>query len=222
MNHFTKKDLFFSVVTGLLTGTIAWRVFHFLGKEEFFGISLISLIVIIPVLWIIGVNLGYFIGRRINFFNQFGRFAAVGFTNFAVDSGVLYVLIALTQTSSGIYYGIFKVVSFLCAVTLSYVWNRNWVFGARKNPDMAKEFLRFLSVNIGAIIVNLSIAYIVVNYVKPQFGIDENAWAGIGAIAGSACALLLSFVGFKMSVFPPQTDVNEVKNDPNPVSNLSS
>jgi putative flippase GtrA len=180
------------------------------------------LVFIIPILWIIGVNLGYFLGRWMKFFNQFGKFCAVGFTNFSVDSGVLYLLIALTGISAGIGYLGFKAISFLCAVTLSYVWNRNWVFGAKKNPEMGKEFIKFMGVNIGAIIVNLTIAYIVVNVIKPHFGITPEGWAGVGAIVGSACALLLSFVGFKKAVFPPQIEENIIKNDSNPVSNLSS
>jgi putative flippase GtrA len=219
---FSKKDLFFAIITGLLTGVIAWRIFVFLGKDTFFGIPTISLIVIIPILWIVGVSLGYFLGRWMKFFNQFGKFVAVGFTNFTVDSGVLYLLIGLTGEAAGIQYAGFKAISFLCAVMLSYVWNRNWVFGAKKNPAIRQEFVKFFGVNIGAIVVNLAVAFIVVNVIKPHFGITLEGWAGVGAIVGSACALLLSFVGFKKAVFPSQTDEITINNDTNPVSNLSS
>ena len=208
MQRFGKKDLFFSIVTGLITGIIAWRVFHFLERDSFFGIPTIALVFAVPILWIIGVNLGYFLGKWMSFFNQFGRYTAVGFTNFAVDSGVLYLLIALSGYSAGAWYLLFKAISFLCAVTQSYVWNRNWVFGAVKNPEMGSEFLKFMGINIGAIIVNLIVAFVVVNVIKPHFGFTPESWAGIGAIAGSACALLLSFVGFKMSVFPSQAKIN--------------
>ena len=87
---FSKRDLFFSVVTGLITGVIAWQIFDFLGADIFdklrvnilfhlFGlpnhhVSGIWLMLLVPILWILGVLLGYFLGQWLNFFNQFGFF----------------------------------------------------------------------------------------------------------------------------------------------------
>ena len=92
LNKFTKKDLYFSIITGLLTGFLAWKIFIFLELPEFVGISYAWLTVLIPILWILGVNLGYFLGQWLGFFDQFGKFSAIGFTNAAVDFGVLNIL----------------------------------------------------------------------------------------------------------------------------------
>ena len=104
---FSKKDSLFSIFTGAGAGLIAWRIFNFLGYARFLEISLAWLILIVPLLWIVGVNLGYFLGRWFSFFNQFGKFVAIGFTNAAVDFGVLNYLISITGITAGGYYSVF-------------------------------------------------------------------------------------------------------------------
>ena len=128
--RFTKRDFVFSVATGLITGFSICRIFHFLKVPEYGGISYVWLLLVVPVVWILGVNLGYFLGRRLEFFNQFGKFAAIGFTNAAVDFGVFNLLIFATGVTAGIWYPVFKVVSFICAVIPSFFWNKYWAFGA--------------------------------------------------------------------------------------------
>lgn len=198
---FTKRDLIFSVATGLITGFSAWRIFTFLKVPVYSGISYAWLLVIIPVVWILGVNLGYFLGRRISFFNQFGKYAAIGFTNAAVDFGVLNLLIFTTGVSAGIWYVVFKAVSFVCAVIPSFFWNKYWAFEAGGTGKGGAEFLKFMSVMIIAILINDGTASLVVNYVHPVLGVGAHAWANIGAVVGSAVALIFSFAGFKVAVF---------------------
>ncbi|MDO8496270.1 MAG: GtrA family protein [bacterium] len=199
MNRFTKKDLFFASATGFYTGLIAWRILVFLEKSDFMGISFAWLIVFVPVLWILGVNLGYFLGRWISFFNQFGKYAAIGFTNFVVDTGVVNLLIASSGIASGLGFSVFKSLSFVVAVTHSYLWNRLWVFESKEGQK--KEFIKFMTVNLVAITVNVGVASFVVNYVNPIYGFDPKTWANVGVVIGSAVSLIFSFVGFKLVVF---------------------
>src|SRR3989338_1074793 len=104
---FNKKDALYSIITGFTAGFLAWRIFAFLNISNFYFLPGAWLTVLIPVLWILGVNLGYFLGRWMPFFNQFGRFVAVGFTNAAVDFGVLNLQIGYTGIESGYQYSIF-------------------------------------------------------------------------------------------------------------------
>src|SRR3989344_992981 len=92
---------------------------------------------VVPVLWILGVNLGYFLGRWVVFFNQFGKFAAVGFTNAAVDFGILNLLIAYYGIVSGLGFSLFKATSFVVAVAHSYLWNKFWVFSSENLPTQS-------------------------------------------------------------------------------------
>ena len=197
---FTKKDLFSSLITGFYTGLIAWQILMFLERPGIMGYSFAWLMIVVPIFWILGVNLGYFLGRWINFFNQFGKFAAIGFTNAAVDFGVLNLLIAWSGVATGILYTVFKMISFIISVTHSYFWNRHWVFESQ-SVEKSKEFFEFISVYLVASAINVGTASAVVFWVDPMFGLSQNAWANIGAVAGSAVALAFSFAGVRTVVF---------------------
>jgi putative flippase GtrA len=198
---FNKRDLIFSVATGLITGFSVWRIFVFLNVPKFGGVSYAWLMVIVPILWILGVNLGLFLGKWLSFFNQFGKFVAIGFTNAAVDFGVLNLLIFITGIATGIWYPVFKIISFTCAVIPSFFWNKYWAFEAGKTGKGWTEFLKFISVMVAATLVNTGTASLVVNFVHPVFGLSNAAWANVGAVCGSAVALIFSFTGFKVAVF---------------------
>ena len=211
---FTKKDFYLSIATGLITGFSAWRIFEYLNVPEIGervryctkipcppieGIPWVLLIVLVPLLWILGVNLGYFLGKWLNFFNQFGKFAAIGFTNASVDFGVLNLLIANTDITSGGWYPVFKMISFMVSAVPSYFWNKYWTFGGGGSSKF--EFAKFMSVAVVAIFVNTGTASLVVNYVNPIGALNPTVWANVGAVAGSAVALIFGFVGFKVAVF---------------------
>ena len=54
-----------------------------------------------------------------------------------------------------------------------------------------------MSVAIVSILINDGLASLIVNFVDPFRGLSPAVWANIGAVAGSAVALIFSFVGFK-------------------------
>lgn len=200
MRKFTKKDLFFSIITGLTAGIVAWQVILFLKINLPFGIPAAVLVAGVPILWILGVNLGYFLGAWIPAFNQFGKFAAVGFTNFLVDTGILNLLIFISEINSGFVFSAFKAISFFGATVHSYLWNKIWVFEADTQGQESQTFGKFVSVALAAIIVNVGVATLVV-FLGPRFGLDGNVWANIASIFGSATALVFSFLGFRLFVF---------------------
>jgi len=198
---FSKKDFIFSIITGLIAGTILWKITVFLNVSTFWGFSFGWLILLVPILWILGVNLGYFLGRWMPFFNQFGKFSVIGFTNAMVDFGVLNYLIAASEISSGIFYSVFKSVSFIVAMVHSYFWNKHWSFEAGESGNGKTEFAKFGAVSIISFVINVGVASIVVNWISPVLGFTSNEWANIGAVVGAAIALTFSFIGFKVMVF---------------------
>lgn len=198
---FSKKDLIFSLITGFYAGFIAWRIFDFLEIPLFRGISFAWLAVLVPILWIFGVNFGYFLGRWFSFFNQFGKFAAIGFTNAAVDFGILNLLIFYSGEAAGILFSVFKGFSFIIATIHSYFWNKFWAFEAGNTPVTKEEFIKFFTVTAVALLINVGMASFTVNLIGPQFGIGAEGWANIGAVVGSAAALIVSFIGFRIVVF---------------------
>ena|SRR3989344_7278947 len=199
MSKFTKRDLLFSIITGLITGFIAWQLLNYLEVRPA-NADPFWFVVIVPLLWILGVNLGYFLGQFLNFFNQFGKFAAIGFTNAAVDFGILFILIGTTGINKGFGYTAFKTVSFIVATMHSYFWNKFWAFEDQSSVAVG-QMAKFFGVAIGAAVVNVLVASIVTNLIPPLLGFTQDQWAALGAVAGSAIALVTSFVGFKIGVF---------------------
>lgn len=198
---FNKKDILYSLITGFTAGFLAWRIFGFLNIHNFYFIPAVWLVILIPIFWVSGVNLGYFLGRWFPFFNQFGKFVAIGFTNAAVDFGILNFLIFLTGITAGLWYPVFKIGSFTAGLIHSYIWNKYWAFRAGESGGGKAEFIKFASVAVVALFINVGIASFIVNFIHPILGIDAKGWANLGAVAGSAIALFFSFVGFRSAVF---------------------
>jgi putative flippase GtrA len=199
MRILSRKDIISGLVTGLTTGIIVWRILVFLGSTLPLGIDPVILPLVVPFLWVAGVQFGYFLGTMFAPFIQFGRFVAIGFSNAAVDFGVLYVLIGATGHAAGVAYTGFKAISATVATVHSYYWNKNWAFEAATSGGGGKEAASFVAVTAVSLLVNVTIATIVVA-LKPS-GFAMESWAGIGAIAGAAAAIIFSFTGFRVFVF---------------------
>ena len=199
MKIVSQKDVLSAIVTGLTTGIIGWRVLDFLGRALPLGIDPIVLVLLVPIAWVLGVQLGYFLGTMMRPFTQFGRFACIGFANAAVDFGVLYILIAYSGVTAGVAYAVFKAASFSVATVHSYLWNKYWTFEAARTSGGKSELLSFIGVALSSLIVNVVASSFVV-LLRPA-SVAAVSWAGVGAIVGSATALIFSFVGFRLFVF---------------------
>ncbi len=89
----------------------------------------------------------------------------------------------------------------MVAVTHSFFWNKYWTFDAAKSHGGGQEFGRFMGVNIVAAVVNVGVATFVATKLNPVLNLTPTAWANAAAVAGSACALIFSFVGLRLLVF---------------------
>lgn len=138
--------------------------------------------------------------ERLRKFAQFGRFAMVGLLNTVIDLGVLNALMLLTGIASGIYFTVFKSISFLVAMTNSYIWNKRWTFKNLK-PISLKEYLRFSLVSMVGMIINVTTASLVVNVITPLQGIEPKLWANIGALLAVGVTLIWNFFGYRNIVF---------------------
>src|SRR3989338_6569912 len=178
---FSKKDFGFAIITGLMTGLIVWRLLEFWDITRianFENPSYFWLVFFVPILWIAGVWLGYFLGKWVSFFNQFGKFVAIGLS-----------------------FSIFKGISFVVAVTNSFFWNKYWAFEAGSSHGGKAEAIKFFAVNFVALAVNVSIASFVANGIDPFLGFYDKAWANISAVSAAAISLMFTFVGFRLIVF---------------------
>jgi putative flippase GtrA len=131
---------------------------------------------------------------------QFIKFLLVGVLNTGIDFGVLNLLMFSTGITSGIYYSVFKAISFTCGVTNSYIWNKRWTFKKGKSLEK-KEFSKFFIISLMAFGVNIGVASILVNTIGPVGGISPYVWANISALAAAGFTTLINFFGYKYLVF---------------------
>lgn len=198
-SKFTKRDLFFCLGAGLIDGLVIWRIFNYVGVPEIHGIPWGALALVLPLLWILGVLLGYFLGQWLEFFNEFGRFAVIGFTNAGVDFGVFNIMLAVTGYTQGLGYSIIKTGSFFVALICSYILNKFWTFGGASGGR--GEFGKFVAVTIVSFVINVAVSSLIATYIHPLFGMNPIQWANISNIVGVAVGLGFNFVGFKFAVF---------------------
>jgi putative flippase GtrA len=131
-------------------------------------------------------------------FYQFGQFAAVGTLNSFIDIGVLNLETYLYGGAgvSTALFAVFKAISFLCATTNSFVWNRNWTFGSTDKVN-AGEVTGFYTVAIIGWAANVAVA----TFVK-SIGPGTKLWVDIvSPIAGILVTFIWNFVGYKYFVF---------------------
>jgi putative flippase GtrA len=203
-----QKDIIISASIGLLCALLILPIAQNLALKISWALSLI---VILPILSVLGMWLTYLIAQKIKIIYQIAKFVLVGILNTFVDWGVLNLLMFLTSITSGVYYTVFKGISFLFATTNSYFWNKFWTFKkilpesgltATEQPKVSgKEFLRFLVVSAIGFLLNVSTATLIVNVWGSQFGIGDALWANIGAFCGTLTGLTWNFLGYKLIVF---------------------
>jgi len=133
-------------------------------------------------------------------FFQITKFAVVGVANTAVDLGTLNLLMLLFRETQGLYYSLFKAISFTAAVINSYFWNKYWTFGAGEKGT-GKEFSRFFAISVGGFIINVGSASVVVNFIPNFLKVSPQLWGNVGALVGTSLGLAWNFLGYKFFVF---------------------
>ena len=159
-----------------------------------------SLPIVLAILCWFGMFVASAIGKKLPILLQIARFFLVGTLNTFIDLVVLNILIWIFGIAIGLFYSVFKAISFLGATINSYFWNKFWTFG-KKETVSPKEFFKFLIVTSIGLLINVGIASLVVNAIGPQFGLTEKIWATFGAIVAAFGAFVWNFLGSKFVVF---------------------
>ena len=132
---------------------------------------------------------------------QFGKFAAVGFLNTAIDFGVLNLLSLTTGITSGYIIGGVNIPGFLAAATNSYFWNKFWVFKKSGEGGVWHDFPRFLAVTVTGVLINGGAVVLLTTFVSPPFGMDGVRWLNISKVFATVITLVWNFFGYKFFVF---------------------
>jgi putative flippase GtrA len=183
------------LIQPILTNTVGDRVSG-LGIRVL--IFLFFLVLAPLALWIASL-----ISRLWRGIYQFAQFAAVGTLNTFIDVGVLNLETFLYGSSliSNTLFAFFKAISFLCATTNSFLWNKYWTFGSTEKTE-AKQVTSFYV--IAAIGWGLNVG--AATLVKALGGGGDishvRLWVNLVApLAGVAASFLWDFFGYKYFVF---------------------
>lgn len=119
-------------------------------------------------------------------------FGVGGVIGFAVDAGIVHVCVVRAAWNP---YAA-RVLSFLTAACVTWLWNRHVTFAHRRDLPAGREFARWiLLMSLGAA-VNYGL------YAALVAGVDVvHEWPALGVAAGSAVAALINFANARVFVF---------------------
>ena len=120
-------------------------------------------------------------------------FAIGGLLGMVVDAGTLQALVSFAHINP--YIG--KVLSFLPAATVTWLWNRSQTFAARQSGrSLAVEWLHWTALMSGGAAVNYLVFWGCLKTFPALY-----QWPGIASCAGSIVAAFVNFAGARMLVF---------------------
>lgn len=199
-NAHMKNDILVAAVVGFFLGLLLLSVAY--NLKIYFPYRGLLLVVGVPLIWAIGIGISQFLARYIPFFNQLGKFVAVGVLNTALDFSVLNFVSRLTGITAGVAVGWVNVPGFVVAVVNGYLWQRLWVFPRQDvGRNMFIDFPKFLAVTIVGLLINSWIIVIVTTYLPTPGAIRQELWLNVAKIIATAFTLVWNFIGYKFVVF---------------------
>jgi len=203
----TKKDFRVIIVVGAAVGLLIQPITLNVLPQISFGIlGRILLFAFFVVLAPFALWIAALISRWWKGLYQFAQFAAVGTLNSFIDIGVfnLETFLYGTAAISTVAFAVFKAISFLCATTNSFFWNKYWTFSdsavAHGSGKQAKETISFYVVALIGWGVNVGAATLVKTF-EPT-GVAARIWVNVIApVCGIAASFLWDFFGYKHLVF---------------------
>lgn len=194
-----KIDLFLALITGEVT---AW-FFYYLLEDTAFKIDNLALILAIslPILALTGVWIAYLLGKKFLWIFQLAKYLLIGVLATITDLAVLNLLMEVSGLRAGLWYSVFKGISFVIATIAKYFGDKFWAFEKTEKVGLGKEFSQFFLVTFIGLGLNVFAASLVVNTLGPQFGMTEKVWANIGGIVAAFAVTAWNFIGYKFIVF---------------------
>jgi putative flippase GtrA len=100
---------------------------------------------------------------------QFVKFCIIGASSTVIDVGLLNLLVHPTLLfSGGLHWIPAQIISFAIAVGNSFVWNSLWTFKGMGTGARHQQFVKFVLVNIGGLLLNVLVMKMVMFTVHPS------------------------------------------------------
>ena len=121
-----------------------------------------------------------------NLIKQIMRFGVVGVISFLVDYGILYVL----TEKANIYYLLSAGISFTVSVVINYLLSMSWVYKSNKKRGKKEEFIIFIVLSLGGLLLNQVMMYVFVDYM--------NVYYLLAKIVATAIVMIYNFTSRKL------------------------
>ncbi len=193
------KDLLLGLVAGFLTAIFLVPTLINTGLDSKLPYEWPIIFIVLPILAVVGLVVGNFLGKIVPLVWQFAKFMLVGVLNTAIDFGILNLIIFLTGVTQGI--GIFftAAISFSVATVNSYFWNREFTFVSKKKAG--QNFGSFLIVTVIGLLINAFVVYFLSTYIFPHVIANPNLRPNVAKLLATVISLFWNFVGYKILVF---------------------
>ncbi|MDO8435840.1 MAG: GtrA family protein [bacterium] len=154
-----------------------------------------------PILTVICLWVSFLLGKKFLWIFQAAKYLLIGVLATIMDLGVLNLLINISGIAAGLYFSVFKGISFIVATCSKYAGDKFWAFEKMEKKGIGKEFGQFFLVTLVGFVINVGVASFVVNNVGPQFGLTPKLWANVGGIVAAFGGMAWNFIGYKFIVF---------------------
>ncbi len=124
-------------------------------------------------------------------YRQFLIFAIAGTAGFVADVGALYLAL---EISLGYFIG--RLLSFLLAVTVTWIINRRFTFETPTNRSLGRQWLKYLAaMSVGGVVNYAAYSVVVIKFSHLAF------LPVLAVMAGTFAGMLLNFSTAKWWVF---------------------
>lgn len=195
LNNIERRDIGGALIAAFfvgILGTFVVSVLNILSLSPLFIFGGLFLLV-----WF-SIGVGIVLSFYIPSFLRIVKFALVGGVNTLVDVSVLNVLMMVSDIYTGLYFSLFKGISFLVALANSYIWNALWTFNT--SSTTGKKIQTFVLVSLGGLLVNVIGAY-AIQALLEMAGFSGQLFSTIAAFGAVALSMIWNFVGYSKFVF---------------------
>ena len=195
LNNIERRDIGGALIAAFFVGTLGTFVVSVL---DILSLSPLFIFGGLFILVWVSIGFGILLSFYIPSFLRIVKFALVGGVNTLVDVSVLNVLMMVSDIYTGLYFSLFKGVSFLVALANSYIWNALWTFNA--SSTTGKKIQTFVLVSLGGLLVNVAGAYGIQALLEAA-GFSGRLFSTIAALGAVALSMMWNFVGYSKFVF---------------------
>jgi putative flippase GtrA len=123
---------------------------------------------------------------------QFALFCVAGTIGFVVDAAIVQALVS----GAGFDPYASRIVSFLCAMTATWLFNRRYTFAHAVGESLLHEWLRYAFAMLGGFVVNYGVYALLVW----RFALVRE-WPVLGVAAGAVVGLAVNYASSRFWVF---------------------